>query len=220
MDWQRLRQRILFPWGYFFWSASLVAVACRWRLLDRDPQLDTAPLGLLYVSSVDLAVHGIVGFSLAWLGDRWIRGVAKSVLFGLTFVGILFLIRMGYPLTPDLLRQVGGLMETQTSIAGAAGYRTWLLAAAVLGSFWACLALDLRYDRMGEFFNAQGSQPPGTADMPRRPATRASVGASTIERCSPRLMPGSTSETRTGSRTRGRPSTGPSVTASRISRST
>ena len=150
MDWQRLRQRILFPWGCFFWSASLVAVACRWRLLDRDPQLDTAPLNLVYVSSVDLAVHGIVGFGLAWLGDRWIRGVANSVLFGLTFVGILFLTRMGYPLTPDLLRQVGGLMEMQTSIAGAADYRTWLLAAAVLGSFWACLALASRFLRPAE----------------------------------------------------------------------
>ncbi len=88
MDWQRLRQRILFPWGCFFWSASVVAVTCRWRLLDHDPQLDTAPLNLLYVSSV--AVHGVVGFGLAWLGDRWIRGVANSVPFGLTLSGSSF----------------------------------------------------------------------------------------------------------------------------------
>ncbi len=57
---------------------------------------------------------------------------------------------MGYPLTPDLRRQVGGLTEMQTSIAGAAGYRTWLLAAAILGSFWACLASASRFLRPAE----------------------------------------------------------------------
>ena len=67
MDWRQRVQVVLFRWGCFFWSASIVALVCRWRLLYRHPQLDAVPATLLQASSLDLMVHGLVGFGLGWM---------------------------------------------------------------------------------------------------------------------------------------------------------
>lgn len=145
MDWRQRVHVVLFRWGCFFWSASIVALACRWRLLYRHPQLEPVPATLLQASSLDLMVHGLVGFGLGWIGVRWVRNLAGSFVFAVTVIGILFLTRMGYPLTPELLNQVGGLMEMQTSITGSADYRTWLILAGVFVAFWTLLWTSTRY---------------------------------------------------------------------------
>lgn len=128
-------------------ASAPVLLAARHRLLSRSYEARASLLELAQVASGDLlCVAGLGLLVAALLGPRVARWAGGGLVV-LLLVSIVFQTKVGLPLTPALLRQVGGVLEMQTSIAASSSGRAYLLLGGVVLAFlgvWAAASCVLR----------------------------------------------------------------------------
>ncbi|XXF77640.1 LTA synthase family protein [Myxococcaceae bacterium GXIMD 01537] len=139
---QRLARRL---WdselaAYVLASAAVLALG-RLRLLSRTAGASPTLLNTLWATSEDVLTVACLGLVFQLLpGTRARRWLCVAVSATLIF-GILFLTRMGHPLTLGLLGQVGGVFEMRTSITSNTHGRAVLLFVGALVAFGAAWRL-------------------------------------------------------------------------------